>query len=204
MKYKSKANQYTALAIFPIVGAILIYFFVKSTFAGSLFSFIVPFATMFSLIFILIGIVLVIISFTQWYEITNDKIIGRHLTKIEIPFSSIKEINLINVENNIRVRYGNPKAMGMGFQLASKTIGASSNLNKNKLEDINSILNKYNKETTLTKLKVFNSQTLVISTKNGEHRILPNNMGEFIFELNEKYMKSQGRKLKINSSKIIT
>src|SRR3989338_7040721 len=84
------------------------------------------------IIFILIGIVLVIISFTQWYEITNDKIIGRHLTKIEIPFSSIKEINLINVENNIRVRYGNPKAMGMGFQLASKTIGASSNLNKNK------------------------------------------------------------------------
>src|SRR3989338_7040720 len=181
-----------------------------------LFSTLIKFISFIELkgISILVRCLPIILSLVISYHWVNDiitntipinmKIIGRHLTKIEIPFSSIKEINLINVENNIRVRYGNPKAMGMGFQLASKTIGASSNLNKNKLEDINSILNKYNKETTLTKLKVFNSQTLVISTKNGEHRILPNNMGEFIFELNEKYMKSQGRKLKINSSKIIT
>lgn len=187
------------LAIFPIVGAVIFYFFF-----GTTFSFLSSIALPFVALLIVVTVIMVFASRLQWYEIEDDRITCRQVTKFEIPFKSIKEINVLNTQNYLRVRYQNPAAFGTNIKIAAKAVGAAGDLSKEKAEDISKLLDKYNRETTLAKLKLIGVQTLVISTNSGEFRILPSNAEEFLVELNEKFRKNQSRKLVVNSSQLTT
>lgn len=199
MRYKSQTNRLKFIGLFLIVLAIILYFIITS-----FFSFVSFAALPISGGIIIISILLIILSSLQWYEIQDDKVICKHMTKFEIPFKEIKQINLISVQSNVRVRYGNPKAFGTGIRLGVETAKSSVNATKEKLENVSKILDKYNQQTSLAKLKIYNIQTLIISSDNGEFRILPIEMEEFLIELNAKYKKNTGKKLKIDSSQIIT
>lgn len=199
MKYKSQASQSKFIGLFLIVFAIVLYFIIKS-----FFSFVSFVALPISGLIIVISVVLIIMSSLQWYEIQDDKILCRQVTQFEIPYKSIKQISLVNIQSNIRVRYANPKAFGTGIKLGSKVANASINATKEKIEDISKVLNEYNQQTTLAKLKIYNIQTLIISTDKREFRILPSDVEEFLVELNSKYIKNTGKKLKIDTSQIVT
>jgi hypothetical protein len=199
MRYKSQASQSKFIGLFLIVFAIVLYFIIKSS-----FSFVSFVALPISGLIIVISVVLIILSSLQWYKIQDNKILCRQVTQFEVPFKSIKQVSLVNIQSNIRVRYANPKSFGMGVKLGAKVVNASTNTTKDKIEDINKVLNEYNQQTTLAKLKIYNIQTLMISTDKGEFRIIPSNVEEFLVELNSKYAKNTGKKLKIDTSQIVT
>ena len=201
MKYKQSGNSKIFFLIL-VICAIILYFIIKS-----FFSFVSFLALPISLFIVIIAIILFFASYLQWYEIKDNEIIGRQLTKLRIPFNTINKITLLKTQNHVRMR-SNPFLIGNTFKdhlkISSNLANLSNKTSKTNLEDLSNLLNNYNRQTTLAKLKLYSLNILIISTNNGEFRIMPYNIEEFLFELNQKYKNSQNKKLPVIVSQIHT
>ena len=190
MRYKSQAGN--PLLIF-VVGVLILL-----PFLGSAFSF-VPKSFL-----VIVGIVLfflIIASRLQWYEIKDDRIVGRQVIKMEIPFASIKRITILDQTSNIRLRTFRPNAVKANFQLAKSALNAS--LSSDTLSQVTADMDAVNKISTVAKMKLpITTAVVFISTDTGEIRILPRDTGKFIEELSVKFRENQRRELSVDTKGI--
>lgn len=191
MKYKSQSSSISILLIFVIV-------FVATSFIEIPVSLKVP---------VLVGMatilgIFVLLASLQDYEITSEAIIIRHVTTRKVFFHSIRKAILLKQQSNIRVRYNRNPIQNIkdAAKIASRSFQSSKNYSSLNAQDLHYSLNSLNERTTLAKLKLLEITAVILSTDEGEIRILPKNPEQFIIELYQNYKNSERKNLVIDTS----